>query len=87
MGLKTTARHLFMVRAEAPVALRAPTCRESAVQGRHCVATQLELYTHQLLTSTPPKLPATPLEQPLAAKAVSPDAERLPQATRANVPR
>lgn len=33
------------------------------------VENELELYTQQLLTATPPKLPATPLEGPLAAKA------------------
>jgi hypothetical protein len=33
------------------------------------VENELELYTQQLLTATPPKLPATPLERPLAAKA------------------
>jgi hypothetical protein len=32
------------------------------------VENELELYTH-LLTATPPKLPAAPLERPLAAKA------------------
>lgn len=33
------------------------------------VEDELELYTQQLLTVTPPKLPATPLERPLAARA------------------
>jgi hypothetical protein len=33
------------------------------------VEDELELYTQQLLTATPPTLPATPLERPLAAKA------------------
>jgi len=30
---------------------------------------ELELYTQQLLTATPPELPAAPLERPLAARA------------------
>lgn len=30
---------------------------------------ELEMYTQQLLTATPPKLPATPLARPLAAQA------------------
>lgn len=33
------------------------------------VEDELELYTQHLLTATPPKLPATPLERPLAARA------------------
>ncbi len=33
------------------------------------VEDELELYTRQLETATPPKLPGTPLEQPLAAQA------------------
>jgi hypothetical protein len=33
------------------------------------VEDELELCTRQLLTATPPRLPATPFERPLAARA------------------